>query len=133
MKKSLTKDFIPKFSVEKGNFLKVIYSVKLVITTDLCWNSHVDYTVKEVKKVLWQLTRLKEIGAQRQKLIEFYVLKIRSILIFGSVCFHSSLTKENFKTLELQQKRSLACNPGTDCRNYSHALGIYSLPRLDSL
>ena len=108
---SLTKDFIPKFSVEKGTFLEVLYSLKLiglVITTDLRWNSHVDYTVKRVNKVLWQLTRLKEIGAQRQKLIEFYVLKIRSILMFGSVCFHSSLTKENFKTLELQQKRSLA-------------------------
>ena len=49
------------------------------------------------------------------------------------MCFHSSLTKENSKTLKLQQKRSLACILGTDYRNYSHALGICSLPRLDSL
>ena len=52
---------------------------------------------------------------------------------FGSVCFHSSLTKENSKTLELKQKRSLACILGTDYHNYSHVLGICSLPRLDSL
>ena len=43
------------------------------------------------------------------------------------------LTKANSKTVELQQKRSLAFILGADYPNYSHALGICSLPRLDSL
>ena len=50
---SLTKDFIPTFSVEKGTSLEVKYSFKLVgvvITSDLSWNSHVEYTVTRVTK-----------------------------------------------------------------------------------
>ena len=68
-----------------------------------------------------------------EKLVTFYTLKIRSVLMFGSVCFHSSLTKEQSRRLELQQKRSLACILGSDYRSYSQALSLTSLPRLDTL
>ena len=62
----------------------------------------------------------------------FYILKIRSVLMFGAVCFHTSLTQDNSRGLELQQKRSLACILGLDFRGYSHALTLTSLPRLDT-
>ena len=81
---------------------------------------------------MWQLTRFRQNGAQRDKLVTFYILKIRSILMFGSVCFHYSLTQEQSQRLELQQKRSLACILGTDYRTYSHALQLTSLKRLDT-
>ena len=74
---------------------------------------HVKYTVKRVNSVLWQLTRFKRLGASRDKLIKFYILKIRSILMFGAICFHSALTLEQRNTLELQQNRSLAIILGT--------------------
>ena len=57
---SRTKDFVPKFSVEEGTYLEVIYSLKvvgLVLNSELTWDSHIEYTVGRVKKVLWQLTR----------------------------------------------------------------------------
>ena len=63
----------------------------------------------------------------------FYKLKIRSIIMFVSVCFHSSLTKEQSRRLELQQKRSLACILGSDYKSYSQALSLTSLPRLNTL
>ena len=106
--------------------------VGLVLTSDLSWNAHIEYTIGRVNKVMWQLTRFRQNGAQRDKLVTFYILKIRSILMFGSVCFHYSLTREQSQRLELQQKISLACILGTDYRTYSHALQLTSLKRLDT-
>jgi hypothetical protein len=107
--------------------------VGIVINSELTWNDHIDYTVKRVNSVIWQLTRFKRLGADRDSLIKFYVLKIRSILMFGAVSFHSSLTQEDSRKLELQQKRSLACILGLEYRSYSHALELTSLPRIDDL
>ena len=83
--------------------------------------------------MLWQLTRFRRLGATQDKLVTFYILKIRSILMLGAVCFHSALTKELSHKLELQQKRSLAVILGSQHRSYFHALSLTSLPRLDSL
>ena len=133
---STTKDFMPQLSLEDGNYLEVIYQLKLVglvISSDLSWTAHVEYTIKRVNGVLWQLTRFRNLGATTDKLLHFYILKIRSILMFGSVCFHSSLTKELSQRLELQQRRSLAVILGSQYRSYRHALSLTSLPRLDTL
>ena len=92
-----------------------------------------DYTIKRVNTVLWQLTRFRNLGAPTDKLLQFYILKVRSILMFGSVCFHSSLTQELSHKLELQQRRSLAVILGSQYRSYRHALSLTSLPRLDTL
>ena len=107
--------------------------VGMVITSDLTWHAHVQYTVGRVNKILWQLTRFKQYGASRDKLKIFYILKIRSILMFGSVCFHSSLSGELSQTLELQQKRSFAIILGQHYRSYDHARALLDLPRLDTL
>ena len=102
-----------------------------------CWELKIviviDYTVARVNGVLWQLLRFKNLGAPTEKLILFYILKIRSILMFGSVCFHSSLSQELSHRLELQQKRSLAVILGSQYKSYRNALSLTSLPRLDFL
>ena len=130
---SKTKSFMPQLSLEEGNYLEVIYQLKLVslvINTELTWNDHISYTVARVNRVVWQLSRYR---ATTEHLITFYIVKIRSILMFGAVVFHSSLTAELSQKLELQQKRSLAVILGTNYRSYSHALTVTSLPRLDIL
>ena len=127
---------MPQLKLEEDSFLEVIYEIKLVglvLTSDLLWNSHINYTVSRVNKVIWQLVRFKQLGAPRDKLRTLYILKIRSILMFGSVCFHSSLTIELSKKLEIQQKRSLAVILGTEYGSYSNALILLNLPRLDEL
>ena len=55
------------------------------------------------------------------------------MLMFGAVCFHSSLTKEQSRQLELQQKCSLGCILGLEYRDNSEALLLTSLPQLDNL
>ena len=133
---SRTRDFMPQLSLESDSFLEVIYELKLVglvLTSDLQWTSHINYTVTRVTKAIWQLVRFKQLGAPREKLRTLYILKIRSILMFGAVCYHSALTQELSKKLEMQQKRSLAVILGTEYTSYSHALSILNLPRLDKL
>ena len=53
--------------------------------------------------------------------------------MFGAAAFHSSLSQELSSRLELQQKRVLAIILGSQYRNYSHALQLTALPRLDTL
>ena len=133
---SRTKDFMPQLKINSCEYLEVIYSLKLVgmiITSDLTWQAHIMYTVKRVNSVLWQLTRFKNQGAPQDKLLTFYVLKIRSILMFGSVCFHSSLSAELSHKLELQQKRSFAVILGKKYKSYSQACSLLNLPRIDTL
>ena len=133
---SKSRDFMPELQLEEGSFLEVIYQLKLVglvITSELTWSAHVDYTVNRVNKVLWQLTRFKQLGAAQDKLITFYKLKIRSILMFGAVCFHSSLTIQQSQQLELQQRRSLAIILGSQYGSYEHARSLVNLPKLDKL
>ena len=53
---SLTKDFMPQLKIQDGDFLEVIYKLKLVglvVTSDMTWQEHVNYTVGRVNKVLW--------------------------------------------------------------------------------
>ena len=107
--------------------------VGIYLTSDFKWEKHINYTVSRVNKVIWQLVRFKQLGAPREKLKTLYILKIRSILMFGAVCYHSSLTLELSRKLEIQQKRSLAVILGTEYISYSHALNIMNLPRLDDL
>jgi hypothetical protein len=133
---SRSKDFMPELYLDGEVPLEVIYSLKLVglvITSDMSWTAHIEYTVKRINKTLWQLIRLKQLGASRGKLTEFYILKIRSILMFGAVCFHSALPQELSRQLELQQRRSLIVILGSDYRSYRRALELTGLPRLDSL
>ena len=99
----------------------------------MTWDDHVDYTIGRVNKTLWQLTRFKHLVSDRKKLIKFYILKVRSILMFGAVCFDSALTQEQSRRLELEQKRSLAIILGSNYQNYKNALFLTSLPRLDTL
>ena len=134
--KSKVNDFMPQLKIEGEDYLEVIYSLKLVglvVTSGVNWHEHVDYTVKRVNKVLWQLTRFKQYGAPEEKLVKFYVLKIRSILMFGAVCYHSSISLELSQRLELQQKRSFAIILGPKYSGYKGACDSLNLPRIDKL
>ena len=53
--------------------------------------------------------------------------------MFGSNCFHSSLTAELSDKLELQQRKSLSIILGSQYRNYNHARSLTNLQRLDDL
>ena len=133
---SLTKDFVPQLQIKNRDDLEVIYKFKLVglvVTSDMTWQEHVSYTVGRVNKVLWQLTRFKHLGASTEQLLKFYILKIRSILMFGAVCYHSALTLHQRYQLELQQKRSLAYILGNNYCSHDQARTYLKLPSLEEL
>ena len=131
--KSHIKDFMPQLGGE--DYLEVVYALKLVglvVTSNVSWHEHVDYTVKRVNKVLWQLTRFKQYGAPEDKLVTFYILKIKYILMFKAVCYHSSISLELSQKLELQQKRSFAIILGSKYSGYKGACSLLNLPRIDT-
>ena len=109
---SKTKDFMIQLSLEEGSYFKVIYQQKLVgtvITSSLSWEAHVDYTISRVNLVISQLVKFKQLVAPRNKLITFYVLKVRTILMFEALCYHSYLSLELSRNLELQQTKQPSC------------------------
>ena len=47
---SQTKDFQPELILEEGNYLEVVYGLKLVglvISSSLTWEEHINYTEKK--------------------------------------------------------------------------------------
>ena len=53
--------------------------------------------------------------------------------MFGSVCYHSSLSQELSRTLELQQRKCFAIILGPRYRSYQNSRIELDLPRLDTL
>ena len=83
---SRTKDFNPRLSIEEGTHLDILYRLKLVglvIMSGITWHDYVDYTVKMVNRVIWQLMRFKNIGASREKLIILYTLKSQDTINYN--------------------------------------------------
>ena len=112
---SSTKDFMPQLALSDGVNLEVIYKLKLVgivISSELTWNKHVDYTVSRVNGVSWQSW-----CTNRQTDPILYLknaLKIRSILMFSA-------------------KEEPGSIFGSQYRSYRNTLFLTSLPRLDTL
>ena len=56
---SKTKDFMPQLKLDNEGFLEVIYEIKLVglvLSSDLKWDNHVNYTVSRVNKASSKLS-----------------------------------------------------------------------------
>ena len=70
--------------------------------------AHIEYTIGGVNKILCQITWFKRFGAPQEKVITLYIFKVRSVLMFGTVTFHSTLTQELNWKIEFQQKKALA-------------------------
>ena len=125
---------MPSLTTSTGEALEVIYELKLVglvVTSDLTWGAHINYTVDRVNKVIWQLVRFRQLGATRGQLLTYYTLKIRSVLMFGAVCFHSSLSVELSRRLELQQKRCLRVILSSEYLSYQQACELTKIPSLE--
>ena len=114
--------------------LEVIHEIKLLgvmITSDLTWNSHVQYITKNASKKLWHLIRFKNMGGTVKQLLRIFELKVRTLLEFSAPVFHFSLTKEQSQKIELVQKKALAIILGNRYHSYKVALQQTKLERLD--
>ena len=79
----------------------------MLITDDMKWNSHIEYTVSKASKRLYLLKQLKRADVEESSLLQFYTACIRSILEYGCQVFHSSLPDYLLMDLERVQRRAL--------------------------
>ena len=104
-------DFMPEIRLSKDQVCEVVEEMKLLgvhITSDLKWQSHVNYITKRANLKLWILRRLKKLGADQEILTDLYNKQIRSILEYACPVWGPGLTKGDSKELERVQKSAFA-------------------------
>ena len=127
-------DFLPQLSFPQCEPLEVIYKTRLLgvtITSDLHWSEHINDITKQATKKLWVLIRFKAVGGTTDQLLTVYKTRIRSTLEFAAPVFHSGLTKEQSRKLEMVQKKALVIILSNQYTNYETALTTLNIERLD--
>ena len=87
-----------------------------------------------VKIAIWTLRRLMELKMDFEFILECYVKEIRTILEYGAVVFHSSLTKKQSNAIEsVQRKVFYILNNYLQIKlSYSESCIFYCTEQLDS-
>ena len=128
-------DFLPQLNFPGDGPLEVIYQTKLLVVTlssDLSWTAHINDITKRATKKLWVILRFKALGGTREQLLSVYQLRIRSTLEFAAPVFHSSMTQDQCRQVEMVQKKAFAIILGLGYRSYEFALETLKQDRLDS-
>ena len=128
-------DFLPQLYFPHHDPLEVIYETKLLgvtISSNLSWTAHVNDITKRATKKLWVLIRFKNLGGSTEQLLTVYQTRVRSTLEFAAPVFHSGLTKDQSRQIEMVQKKALAIILGRNYNSYEHALSNLNLDRLDT-
>ena len=132
---SKTKDFIPELSFPASEPLEVVYQTKLVgiiISSNLSWSPHVEYTAKNANSKLWLLVRFKARGGTTEQLLTLFQLKIRTLAEFGAPAFHGALTQQQSDDLEIIQKKAFAIILGPEYKSYNNALTVLNQEKLST-
>ena len=110
--------------------LSVIKLLGLWIDEDLSWNTNTKEICKRAFSRMTMLSRLRYAGITKDDLLTIYKLFIRSTVEYCSVAFHSALTQEQTRKIELIQKTSLKIILGSEYDSYESALSSCSLDTL---
>ena len=132
---SKTKVFIPELSFPSSEPLEVVYETKLVgmiISSNMSWGPHVEYTIKNANSKLWLLVRFKARGGTTDQLITLFQLKIRTIAEFAAPAFHGALTQQQSDDLEMIQKKAFGIILGPSYKSYNNALTVLGQEKLSS-
>ena len=73
--------------------VELVTSAKILgvhFSNNLKWNSHIDATVKKAANRLYFLIQLKRTKVPSQKLVQFYVACIQSILTYACQVYHNT-------------------------------------------
>ena len=71
------------------------------------WDDHVAVITSKAAKRFWFLKKLKRAGVVREDLVYLYQAVVRPIWEYACPAWHTSLTKEQTKSLEDIQRRAL--------------------------
>ena len=102
-------DFTTRLTVNGQNLdqKEVSKLLGLWITEDLSWSRNCQEICKKAFSRLSMITKLKYAGVSIDDLLDIYILFIRSITEYCAVVFHSSLTQEQSRKIEMIQKTCL--------------------------
>ena len=100
------------------------------ISEDLSWSQNCQQICKKAYSRLSMLTKLKYAGVSVEDLLNIYILFIRSVAEYCSVLYHSSLTQNEARKLEMIQKTCLQVILGDMYINYTAALEMCGLQSL---
>ena len=122
-------DFLPQLHFPNCEALEVIHETRLLgvtITSNLSWAKHVQNICSSATKKLWILVRFKSLGGTTSQLVTVYLTRVRSTLEFAAPVFHSGLTKDQSREIEMVQKKALTIILGATYTNYKSDLNCSS-------
>ena len=128
-----SKDFMPKMIIDNQE-LEVVQTTKLlglIIRSDLKWISNTENMIKKANKRLWILRRLRNLGANKENLVEVYTKQVRCILELAAPAWQGSITLAEKQDLERVQKTTCHIILGKDYVSYSQALKTLNLESLE--
>ena len=128
-------DFLPQLSFPNSEPLEVIYETRLLgltISSNLSWKAHVDDITRRATGKLWVLVRFKELGGTCDQLLKVFQTRVRSTLEFAAPVFHSGLTQDQGRQIEMVQKKAFVLILGRRYTSYEAALLNLKQERLDT-
>ena len=125
-------DFVTRLHLNNSK-IEQVPTAKIVgvwLQSNLKWDRNTkELTMKAFSRIS-MITKLKYVGVGTDDLMDIYKLYIRSIVEYCSVVWHSSLTEELSRKLEMVQKIYLRVILGDKYESYSDALDICNLKNL---
>ena len=125
-KDSVTPLSILSISVECVSTYKLL---GVMINTSLkWWDDHIDAITTKAAKRLWFLKTLKRASETVDNLAHYYQTVVRPVLEYACPVWHSSLSKQQAKSLEDVQRRALQFIVGNT--PYTEACRIFDIQSL---
>ena len=128
-------DFLPQLYFPGSDPLEVIYEARLLgitLASNLSWQVHTNDITKRATAKLWILVRFKALGGTTSQLLKVYQTRVRSTLEFAAPVFHSGLTLEQSRQIEMVQRKAFAIILGKAYTSYKAALVKLNQERLDA-
>ena len=114
-----------------GNYIERVSQAKVLgvtISSDLCWNAHVDEIISKARKRVYMIYQLNRAGINQNDFIIMYVSVIRPVVEYAFSVWHTNLPKYLPDNIEIIQKRCLkTLCPGYQ---YENILQMVNLPTL---
>ena len=125
-------DFTTRLTINNTTLerLEVTKILGVWISADLSWSRNCVEICKRAFSRLSMVTKLKYAGVSLQDLLDIYILFIRIVTEYCAVVFHSSLTVEQSRKLEMIQKTCLKVILGENYVSYDAALEMCGLKTL---
>jgi hypothetical protein len=100
------------------------------LTSDMKWEKNTKELTRKAYSRMSMLTKLKYAGVCTEDLLDVYVLFIRSIAEYCTVVWHSSITGDLIRRIEMVQKTCLRIILGDNYVSYEAALEMCNLSTL---